>query len=63
MATKKMTLDAGHGLKTPGKQTPTGIKEWTLNDKVADKVEKTDKMKTGGGHRPSVMFRYKKENT
>ena len=39
MATKKMTLDAGHGLKTPGKQTPTGIKEWTLNDKVADKVE------------------------
>lgn len=31
-------LDAGHGLKTAGKQTPTGIKEWTLNDKVRDKV-------------------------
>lgn len=38
MATKKIALDAGHGLKTPGKQTPTGIKEWTLNDKVRDKV-------------------------
>lgn len=31
-------LDAGHGLKTSGKQTPDGIKEWTLNDKVRDKV-------------------------
>lgn len=31
-------LDAGHGLNTPGKQTPDGIKEWTLNDKVRDKV-------------------------
>ena len=27
---------------------------------IADKVEKTEKMKTGGGHRPSYMFRYKK---
>lgn len=27
---------------------------------IANKVEKTDKMKTGGGHRPSVLFRYKK---
>lgn len=26
---------------------------------IADKVEKTDKMKTGGGHRPSYFFRYK----
>ena len=26
---------------------------------IANKVEKTDKMKTGGGHRPSVLFRYK----
>lgn len=34
----KIGLDAGHGLKTPGKQTPNGIKEWTLNDKVRDKV-------------------------
>ena len=38
MATKIIALDAGHGLKTPGKQTPDGIKEWTLNDKVRDKV-------------------------
>ena len=34
----KIALDAGHGLKTAGKQTPNGIKEWTLNDKVRDKV-------------------------
>lgn len=26
---------------------------------IADKVVKTDKMKTGGGHRPSVLFKYK----
>lgn len=38
MATIKIGLDAGHGLKTAGKQTPDGIKEWTLNDKVRDKV-------------------------
>lgn len=38
MATKKIALDAGHGLYTSGKQTPDGIKEWTLNDKVRDKV-------------------------
>lgn len=34
----KIALDAGHGLKTAGKQTPDGIKEWTLNDKVRDKI-------------------------
>lgn len=34
----KIALDAGHGLKTPGKQTPDGIKEWTLNDRVRDKI-------------------------
>ena len=34
----KIGLDVGHGLKTSGKQTPNGIKEWTLNDKVRDKV-------------------------
>lgn len=34
----KIGIDAGHGLKTSGKQTPDGIKEWTLNDKVRDKV-------------------------
>ena len=27
---------------------------------IADKVEKTDKMQTGGGHRPSYLFKYKK---
>ena len=36
--TKKIAFDVGHGLKTPGKQTPDGIKEWTLNDKVRDKA-------------------------
>ncbi len=36
----KIGLDPGHGLKTSGKQTPDGIKEWTLNDKVRDKVVK-----------------------
>ena len=34
----KIGLDCGHGLKTVGKQTPDGIKEWILNDKVRDKV-------------------------
>ena len=34
----KIGLDAGHGLKTKGKQTVDGIKEWTLNDKVCDKI-------------------------
>ena len=29
---------------------------------IADKVEKTDKMRTGGGHRPSVLFRYKSKH-
>ena len=38
MATKIIALDAGHGLKTSGKQTPDGIKEWKLNDKVRDYV-------------------------
>jgi len=28
---------------------------------IADKVEKTDKVKTGEGHRPSVLFKYKNE--
>lgn len=31
-------IDAGHGLNTPGKRTPDGIHEWSLNDKVRDKV-------------------------
>jgi len=29
---------------------------------IADKVEKTTKVKTGGGHRPSALFRYKKND-
>lgn len=40
MATKVIALDAGHGLKTPGKRTPDGIHEWELNDKVRDQVVK-----------------------
>ena len=34
----KIGLDAGHGLKTKGKETPNKVKEFTLNDKVCDKV-------------------------
>ena len=47
-------LDAGHGLYTAGKQTPTGIKEWTINDKVCDyatdylKDYDTDILRTDG---------------
>ena len=29
---------------------------------IAGKVEKTDKMKTGGGHRPSHLYKYKNES-
>lgn len=39
---KIIALDAGHGLKTAGKQTLDGsrgvIKEWTMNDKVRDYI-------------------------
>ena len=28
---------------------------------IANKVEKTNKMKTGAGHRPSYLYRYKKK--
>lgn len=31
----KIALDAGHGLNTAGKQTPDGVREWKLNDRVA----------------------------
>ena len=34
----KIGLDAGHGLYTSGKQTPDGIKEWSINDKICDKI-------------------------
>lgn len=33
-----IAIDVGHGLYTPGKQTPDGIKEWLIGDKVRDKV-------------------------
>lgn len=29
---------------------------------IASKVEKTNKVKTGGGHRPSVLFKYRSKN-
>lgn len=32
--TFKIGTDAGHGLTTPGKQTPDGEKEWSFNDAV-----------------------------
>ncbi len=40
----KIALDAGHNLKTPGKRClealdPKETREWTLNDRIADKVE------------------------
>ena len=31
----------------------------TFRRMIASKVEKTNKMQTGGGHRPSVLFKYK----
>lgn len=34
----KIGLDAGHGLLTRGKETPNKIKEFYLNDRIADKV-------------------------
>lgn len=34
----KIVLDAGHALTTAGKQTPDGIKEWSLNDAVCDRA-------------------------
>ena len=42
----KIGLDAGHSLKTAGKQTPDGIKEWSLNDAVCDLA--TEKFKKYG---------------
>ena len=40
----KIAIDAGHGLKTAGKRIPKALdpnqtREWTLNDRIADKVE------------------------
>lgn len=42
MANKLLVLDAGHGLKTSGKQTMNGsrgiVKEWTMNDSIVRKI-------------------------
>ena len=42
MANKIITIDAGHGLHTSGKQTASSLgtvyKEWSLNDKVVRKI-------------------------
>lgn len=46
MSQLKIVLDAGHGLNTAGKQTPDGIKEWSLNDAVCDYA--TEKFKKYG---------------
>lgn len=35
-----VTIDAGHGIDTAGKRTPDGIREWTLNDAIADIVQR-----------------------
>lgn len=35
----KIGLDAGHYLKTAGKQTLKGVKEWTLNKDVCDYIQ------------------------
>lgn len=32
----KIAIDAGHGYNTAGKRTPDGIREWTLNNAVAN---------------------------
>jgi len=32
---KKIVIDAGHGLNTPGKRTPDDEREWSFNNKVA----------------------------
>ena len=37
---KVIVLDAGHGLHTKGKQCLDGTKEWWLNDRIMDMVEK-----------------------
>jgi N-acetylmuramoyl-L-alanine amidase len=41
----KIALDAGHGFNTAGKRClkkldPNQTREWTLNDRIADKIEK-----------------------
>lgn len=36
----KIALDAGHGLHTAGKRTPSGVREWTLNTTIVEAMEK-----------------------
>lgn len=36
----KIAIDAGHGMTTPGKRTPDGIREWTMNSAVASAMER-----------------------
>ena len=36
----RLALDVGHGLYTSGKETPDKIKEWSLNDPIADALQK-----------------------
>lgn len=48
----KIALNAGHGLKTPGKRClksldPKETREWTLNDRICDKIENKLKNYTG----------------
>lgn len=38
MSNKKIALAAGHYLGTPGKRTPDGVKEWTLNNAVCNYI-------------------------
>lgn len=38
MENYKIVLDCGHATVTAGKQTPDGVKEWTINDKIANKI-------------------------
>lgn len=35
---KKIVLAAGHYLETPGKRTPDGVREWTLNNAVCNYI-------------------------
>lgn len=36
----KLALDCGHGYNCYGKRTPDGVREWTLNSGVGNRIEK-----------------------
>ena len=38
--TKKIVIDCGHGIHTPGKRTPDGVHEWSFNSKVGESAIK-----------------------